>query len=86
MTPLAHIAATIGAVTTIGGASAYIAEPHVTEYLAERYATVEQVAANAESIALNRIENALQSGNQALLRRLCDDFSRLHGYRPSACR
>lgn len=85
MNILAQIAATVGTVTTIGGATAYIAEPHVTEYLSERYATIEQVGANAQQIAIIAIENAARSGNRALLLRLCDDFRKTHGWRPSAC-
>ena len=85
MNALASLAASVGVVTSLGGAAGFIAEPHITEYLNERYATIEQVGAVAQQIALIAIENAARSGNRALLIRLCDDFQRAHGWKPSAC-
>ena len=53
-----------------------------------RYARVDQVSANAQQIAIMKIENAYRAGKgqRHLLRRLCDDFQRTHGWVPSACR
>lgn len=77
MKALLQAAAAVAAIATIGGGAwAFDA----------RYAKVEQVAGNAEAIAIIRIENAKQSGNRDLLSRLCDDFSRVYGWTPSACR
>jgi hypothetical protein len=77
MKTVIQAAALIAAIATIGGGAwAFDA----------RYAKVEQVAGNAEAIAIIRIENARQSGNGDLLARLCDDFSRVYGWTPSACR
>ena len=56
----------------------------------ERYAsnkTVSQlISANAQQIALVRIDLAKRSGNHALTAALCSDFERIHKWRPKACR
>lgn len=77
MKSIIQAAAVIAAIATIGGGA---------WGLDARYAKVEQVAGNAEAIAIIRIENAAASGNRQLLTRLCDDFSRIYGWTPSACR
>ena len=46
---------------------------------------VNLISANAQQIAILKIETAKQSKNQNLLRRLCDDFKRMHKWTPSAC-
>jgi len=55
-----------------------------------RYAKQKQmidlISSNAQQIAILKIETAKQSKNKNLLRRLCDDFERMHGWRPSACK
>tara|TARA_R100001163_G_scaffold53580_1_gene40902 strand:- start:84 stop:338 length:255 start_codon:yes stop_codon:yes gene_type:complete len=55
-----------------------------------RYAKQKQmidlISSNAQQIAILKIETAKQSKNKNLLRRLCDDFKRLHNWRPSACK
>lgn len=86
MNLLGQLAAIVGSIVTIGGAAGWVAEPHVTQYLEERYATVEQVSSNSQAIMLVRIDNAAASGDRARLRGLCDDFYRLYGWTPSACR
>lgn len=86
MNLLAQAAAMVGAITALGGTAGFIAEPHITQYLEDRYATIEMVGSNSQQIALIAIENARRSGNQQLLTRLCDDFQRTHDWTPSACR
>ena len=55
-----------------------------------RYAKQKQmidlISSNAQQIAILKIETAKQSKNKNLLHRLCDDFERMHGWRPSACK
>jgi len=54
----------------------------------EQHSTkVDQVYANAQQIAIMKIEKAYRAGkNQRhVLRRLCDDFQRTHRWVPSAC-
>ena len=77
MNALLSAAALVAALSTVGGAG---------WWAKDNLATVEMVGANAEQIAIIRIENAARSGNRDLLIRLCDDFQRVHGWRPSACR
>jgi hypothetical protein len=53
-----------------------------------RYARTNSVSANSQQIAIIRIENAYRAGKsqRANLRRMCDDFKRVHGWTPSACK
>ncbi len=74
---LTQIGGALALITTIGG-GIFFAE--------DRYAKVEQVGSNAQQIAIIRIENAAASRNRVLLKRLCDDFYRVHKWLPSACR
>jgi|TARA_R100001530_G_scaffold69029_4_gene49021 hypothetical protein len=77
MNTLTQAAAVVLAIGTIGG----------TGYaLDDRYAKVYQVGANAQQIAIIRIENAHRAEKKELVRRLCDDFHRVHGWSPSLCR
>jgi len=59
-------------------------------FLEDRYANKEEliqlVGSNAQQIALTKIEIAKQSGNKALLNRLCTDFQQTHRWIPSACK
>jgi len=59
-------------------------------FLEDRYANKEEliqlVGSNAQQIALTKIEIAKQSGNKALLNRLCTDFQQTHRWVPSACK
>mgnify|MGYP001277421834 CR=1 FL=1 len=75
--PIATTTAVVALISAIGGG---------VYALDSRYAQVEMVAGNAQQIAVMRIENAKQSGNKELLRRLCDDFYRIHKWQPSACK
>ena len=54
-----------------------------------RYAAKDSVAqlisSNAQQIALVRIQIAKQAKHTALLRALCSDFKRIHGWKPQAC-
>ena len=77
MNPITQAAAIIGAIGVIGG-GAYA--------LDGRYAKIQAVGANAQAIAIMRIENAHRAGKSVLLRRLCDDFRRVHGWSPTLCR
>lgn len=77
MKAIIQAAAVIAAIGTIGGGA---------WALDARYATKTEVAGNSQSIMILQIENARASGNAQLLTRLCDDFQRVHGWRPSACR
>lgn len=77
MKMFASAAAALALVSAIGG-GVYAVE--------ERYASVDMVAGNSQQIAVIRIENAKRSGNKQLLRRLCDDFQRIHKWQPSACK
>ena len=76
---LLFITATLALIGTIfGGALA----------LEERYARVDMVSANAQQIAIMKIENAYRAGakQKEVLRRLCDDFNRVWKWTPSACK
>jgi|TARA_Y100000310_G_scaffold99089_1_gene96873 hypothetical protein len=81
MNPILQAAAVVVALGTLGGAG---------YALDERYAKIDdvqaQVGANSQAIHLMRIENAHRAGNDGLVRRLCDDFHRVHGWSPSLCR
>lgn len=77
MNPITQAAAIVGAIGVIGG-GAYA--------LDGRYAKIQAVGANAQAIAIMRIENASRAGKKELLRRLCDDFRRVHRWSPSLCR
>lgn len=79
MNPLKTIvsaAAVVASVGTIGGGA---------WALDSRYATKGEVAGNSQSILLIQINNARASGDNRLLRRLCDDFRRVHGWLPGSC-
>lgn len=77
MNPITQAAAVVGAIGVIGGGAFA---------LDKRYAKIQAVGANSQAIALIRIENTSRSGNKELLRRLCDDFRRVHRWSPSLCR
>ena len=77
MNPITQATAIVGAIGVIGG-GAYA--------LDGRYAKLRAVGANAQAIAIMQIENAARAGKRELLRRLCDDFRRVHRWSPSLCR
>jgi hypothetical protein len=81
MNPITHAAAIIGCIGVIGG-GAYALDGRY----AKRSALLRSVGANAQAIALLQIENAARASKPALLRRLCDDFRRVHRWSPSLCR
>lgn len=83
---LVHTAAALGAAGTILSGTFLLGEPHVRNWLDETYAHVEVAAANSEGILLVRIGNAKDSGDTRQLRSLCDDYLRLYGRTPHACR
>ena len=76
---LLFITAAVALIGTIGGGVLAVEK---------RYARVNQVSANSQQIAIIRIENAYRAGKseRANLRRYCDDFKRLWGWMPSACK
>jgi len=77
MKTVVQAAAVIGLITAVGGG---------VVAMDKRYAQVKMVSANSQQIAVIQIENAARSGNTQLLRRLCDDFRRIHKWSPSACK
>ena len=77
MNTLMQAAAVVSSVGVIGG-GAY--------FLENRYAKIEMAGANAQAIALIRIENAHRAGQKETVRRLCDDFQKTHKWSPSLCR
>ena len=74
---IAQLSGALALIGTIGGGA---------WMLDGRYAKVEQVASNSQAIMMVRIQNARERGDKARWISLCDDFRRLYGWTPGACR